>query len=782
MSMSDNKLGARAAHDAYLRDPDLRLRVPEKPRFMPELLVTALDSESVMVFGTPKRTVLSGRDATRIAARLLPELDGLHALDELSQALGGSANLQEALALLQRSALLENGACPLPDGVSSEVASFLGRFVPAGGFFESRAMALRELAASRVAVCSPPDLATVLIDTLKSCNVGDAFGIQDQAVGHGTVTHLLVVTDREYPADRWQQYIEKWPTARILLCHVGDNEIAVGPWVMPGFSACIGCSTFDRNSAELPGAKVHRRFAAQLIAQLMFERLSKLSEQALYGRSTVYREVDGQIEQRQLHISRRPGCEGCGLGCYGALDPRGDAFEGLIAISSTMLPPAELVSNRSHEGHYSPSVMALISLPDDSVDGVEVLLPRRLEEVSRYPNILGRVSAEAIGLALQFAYGFMILDNGQPKKLAPTGGNLRSPEGYVVLNGVSGILDGVYRYNPSNHSLIRVRAGLSKDSLAAALGVSLTESDCFCIGVSRLKRLWPKYPAFSPRLALLDGGVTQNYLHEALWALGFSTAELALWRRDSVLKGLQLPTAGAAYELCSVIKITPGYGDTARERDTGAFTDKRLGASLQSRSDSVRDSLDRWLSVTVGQPIEALISCAINRSAVRSFARTAVPIELCRQIAESIETRAATLQRGAGIELPLSTLLILNRTHAGSPGLFVYNRGRFETIHMSASEDEFVDCFNQRSIGSAPALFIITSDMEKLLASHGREGIGRAVTRAGALLSHGWLAACANGLVGCLAGGLLDPEWRVRARIDGYAHFPLFSLAVGYRM
>src|SRR5207253_9961343 len=93
---------------AFADDRDLRL--PERPRLIPELLVLPVGADGLLFVGAEEEQVIRGRSARGALRSLLPELDGRRTLAELAQALPLSATqLTGMVSLLFSRGLLEDG-------------------------------------------------------------------------------------------------------------------------------------------------------------------------------------------------------------------------------------------------------------------------------------------------------------------------------------------------------------------------------------------------------------------------------------------------------------------------------------------------------------------------------------------------------------------------------------------------------------------------------------------------------------------------------------------------
>lgn len=785
-----NRLSSRDAWIAYEYDVDLLVQVPRQPRIIRELIAFPYDAESLLVVGAGSRKLLSGPFCRALLRDLWPRLDGSTDIDQLRADPATTGNLDEILALLQRAELIESGGAQPVANFPAEVEAFLGRHVATGGHFDSREHAAARLCDAVVVVLAADTDAGMLTERLLSSGFGMVLAAGDRRLSQVTPTHYLVVSDDVGFAERVEQ-IPKESRATVLLSYVSEFGAAIGPLVVPTRSPCLTCSVKAMMSNLRHGDLSDRAFFLELAAQHLLGAITHTEPSQLFSVSVTHAEIDGQWAQRKNSICRTPGCSACGLAGFPALVDGSDQAAAWRVLNSTMLPPWELLSRRTHEGHYSAANAALTKQPDDTFDGEELSLSLSVEtcvESLTESAISGLDSLSKTGLALQLAYGYVDHEVGglrRSKKVAPTGGGLRSPEAYVYFRGVAGIANGIYRYTPRGHKLHCVEAEVEILSFEAAMGMRFPTQCAIIIGIARAKKLWPKYKMLSNRLSLLDAGVAQAYVHDTCWALGVPTHECTDWRSEMLLQILQLPTCRRYYDIASVIVLgfdsQPHTSDGLDLLDENVFVG--LGRSLGSSMQFGQDALQRWRP-TASTPFAAYVETAVQRAATRDFAPQPIDRLLCAQLVRSFHIRDGVL-RSCGAANGHPKLLLVN--NLASPDFpcgmyFADESGELTLQHGFTHSAEIVECFNQRSIGNAPIILVAAADIDALMRDQGAAGPAAGVTRAANLLAHTWLAARAVGLEGCLAGGFIESELRVRMGLDGYSRFPMFALALGKRV
>ncbi|MBU4444436.1 SagB/ThcOx family dehydrogenase [bacterium] len=128
-------------------------------------------------------------------------------------------------------------------------------------------------------------------------------------------------------------------------------------------------------------------------------------------------------------------------------------------------------------------------------------------------------------------------------RTAPSAGALFPLEVYVVIGNVEGIAEGVYKYKPDKHELVKVRDGDVRDKLAvAALGQACVKKGAIVIVFSAVyERTTRKYGDRGVKYVHMEAGhAAQNVCLQAV-SLNLGTVVVGAFRDDEVSKILNLP-------------------------------------------------------------------------------------------------------------------------------------------------------------------------------------------------------------------------------------------------
>ena len=142
-------------------------------------------------------------------------------------------------------------------------------------------------------------------------------------------------------------------------------------------------------------------------------------------------------------------------------------------------------------------------------------------------------------------------------RTAPSAGALFPLEVYVVIGNVEGIAEGVYKYKPHKHELVKVRSGDVRDKLAAAaLGQTCVREGAIVIVFSAVyERTTQKYGDRGVRYVHMEAGhAAQNVCLQAV-SLNLGTVVVGAFRDDEVSKILNLPDEERPLYILPVGKI-----------------------------------------------------------------------------------------------------------------------------------------------------------------------------------------------------------------------------------
>lgn len=186
--------------------------------------------------------------------------------------------------------------------------------------------------------------------------------------------------------------------------------------------------------------------------------------------------------------------------------------------------------------------MALaIKLPEPKYDGntsVEQALFKR-RSVRAYKN--EPLALADVSQLLWAAQG--ITDSRNGFRTAPSAGALYPLEVYVVVSNVKEVAEGVYKYKPDEHELIRVKSGNVKGELAAAaLGQACIKESAIVIVFSAVyERTTRKYGDRGVRYVHMEAGHAAQNIYLQAVSLNLGVVVVGAFNDEDVRKVLGMP-------------------------------------------------------------------------------------------------------------------------------------------------------------------------------------------------------------------------------------------------
>ena len=182
----------------------------------------------------------------------------------------------------------------------------------------------------------------------------------------------------------------------------------------------------------------------------------------------------------------------------------------------------------------------LIELPEPSRTGavsLEETLARRRSLRAFAPD---PISLQDIGQLAWSAQG--ITDATTGYRTAPSAGGTLPIEVDLLLHGVPGLEDGVYRYHPAEHALrLRLAGDLREAVTASTMDQGFVrDAPVVMLVLGVAARINPRFGALSDRLIDMEvGHVGQNVSLQAV-ALGLGTVVVVAFREAELAAALEL--------------------------------------------------------------------------------------------------------------------------------------------------------------------------------------------------------------------------------------------------
>ena len=470
----------------------------------------------LIVEGSTRRHLLTGRAATEVLPRLLPLLDGTRDLAAVQAASDLSERqLRQVLALLAARDLLAPQNLTTPAHSAAE--RYFARLQPSAE--PTARSAAGELKQHHITLVARGLLAERIRESLLACGIGAVSVIDPDAARQtpetGRTPTIIVVQDGPGGGNALEDAValgaRTGPRPEVLRFSVVAGTVEVGPrFTGDSHTACLGC--FRRGHAEafpaeafpqhepqpLPEHSVaESELAAGLVSAAVLDALLGAAAEGT-GARALWRTDTTAASTERFTVAPEACCDRC--------TPRSseaDLYEWFVQLPSPGRKPMQA------DAAQQPPAIAENAM-DYATSPRRPLAPP--EPVSGHaPH-----RAEALAsLLLSRTAGFRPAEGGTgpQTRWAPTGGDLGSVELFLLTDGTWPELPGtVFRYDAHAHALVAARSdSVPMSSLLETTGMATAGISFAVVFVAATWRLASKYGDFSLRLAHLDAGcaVTQ---------------------------------------------------------------------------------------------------------------------------------------------------------------------------------------------------------------------------------------------------------------------------------
>ncbi|KUJ49675.1 hypothetical protein ACZ90_67195 [Streptomyces albus subsp. albus] len=557
----DASAGIRAPHyvpasmmlAAVETDPQFQL--PRRPVFIPGTLVVPM-AHGLVVEGGPERQVFRGKAATQLLPDLIPLLDGTRTVEEAAAVVGRvrPVAIRAAVALLYTAGLLHDGPdeAPLvPGHVPSSVATYVARSLDSTRARRSPGEVFAGLAAHPLSIVDTGKPAGAIADLLRRSGERPELVGPDHRPRAGE-TVLMVCEEHEDTAalsaldQRCAGVGATW-----LRVFRSGSTLEVGPRFEAQSTACYDC--FVAGRGEMPPAPpsgdgtCHDETWTALVATEVFNQRTRVGTSVAQSGWAVTNLDRWRTEI--FVLSRRPGCERCLPHTIASAPPLPYIYE-----QATAFPPRHLMDPKGHQNHYKLGNILIQHEHLTYASAEQIPLPRY--DLDQLPTGSGVCDLEALSAVLLASYGLKPEPHDEQVRRYPaTGGNLGSPQGFVLVRDVRGLEAGAYYYEPFTHRLSVLATagdGLDVEAAARSAGVELRSAAAGIVTVSALTRVAKKYAALALRICLLDAGVARSYALAVADELGVTGRVEEAWDGPGLISLLNLGDDGLVTSVLTI--------------------------------------------------------------------------------------------------------------------------------------------------------------------------------------------------------------------------------------
>lgn len=806
-------IDARKIGSAFALDRDLRL--PLRPKWIPELLLIPFGLDKLVVSGTDQLEILGGKSARRLLPNILPLLNGLHTIEEIARMYPSlrSKTLYDVVSLLFSRGLLEDGIDVTLESTNrlEDMESFLGRFVDATRCNRNRQEAMGRLSHASVLLLGDQALAESLLHQLRLSGITLAMLPGTDVQFDEYDLSVVLSSGTSCISDEMVELAFR-KSKLTMLIRLGEQEAQIGPVLRSRMSCCVDCFLrIFRHPAGSPSDPLAAYWTA-LAGQSIVNMLAELAPNRGRRDFRVYRINDhGEMSHESFVPVRTPGCSACGIS-HSPLSFTDERLLAWIYHCSTSLPSRSLISPKDHQNHYKVANLQLAKEEKHSFGNVPVInLPTQsLAAKSIFTGFLSSDHRDESSININhlstilWAAGGETLENDKQRRVAPTGGNLGSVDLWVVVNRMNDVRRGIYRYQAAYNCLEVVRYFTDDTDFG------LHSFACLIVGTGNLAKCAQKYNDFSYRLCQYDAGIALAHLHAASENLGLPATEQIHLDDEAIADLLQiprrwefpLPTFMVAFGPHSFLQMTD-INVSYRDNDSSKNKISPVMASLGQKDFSSKDLLWRIVrgSATLSTDTydtsrrsfeidpalvqlgsDSLGAALKSRRAVREFSsRPVSEAHLILLVQTAIASAQVRVERGAPPCFVRPVLAVARGNDNLEPGVYELDPNKRLRKRANFDETWMQCCFNQKTFGTARAAIFTIADLGQALQVRGLRGYQEACQHSGSMIGTVWLAASSLGIVGSAAGGVLADGLREVANVDGFQECPLLAFPMGHK-
>lgn len=516
---------------------DPQFAPPTLPRLVPGL-VRVPTADGLIVDGGPSRQSFTGRSAATALPVVMDALDGTSTLAQLSATLNmPQEHLDQFLALLYTTGLLEDAATDAPesavaDSMDPEARVFLTRSLDTSRVHRSFSQLHQSVQRAPMVVAGTGTWAEELNVQLTAEGFRLIPGHKGpRGTGIDVSTHpdacvVLVLQDADdlQRADEWLE--QGWHVFPVC---PEPRAVTVGPLLEPATGLCPSCALRSRHSEFSDWMNSGHGILVPLVVRHLMAHVGRIGT----TRSRMDRvRIDlATWQTANFPVAFAPDCDRCAAVTpprrAGHMVPVAHAFE-----TSVSFPARKYCDPAGHQMHYKSSNIALqkdaIEWPAAPTEKVSDLPPNAANGLCDRDTVTDLVR-RTVGRRPETE-----ATDKHVQRYAPTGGNLGSPQAYLVARDVPGLRPGVYGYQAAKNSLARLTWLSGQEQ-----GLDGT-APATVILTGGLAKVGGKYGPFAWRIVHLDAGAATAQMMMLADHHRVNLALAPTWDDDRILDSLSL--------------------------------------------------------------------------------------------------------------------------------------------------------------------------------------------------------------------------------------------------
>ncbi len=763
----------RAIAAFYRADAELARHLPERPRFTDEVCVVACGQEGIVFVSAAGSRLVKGAAAPAMMD-LLPHLSGERTLQELCTSCPSLRPDQvfDLICFLWHMDLLEEGRDPRERYFDRQALAYTGTLLGVSEAKRNRHEALSRYRQSLVGVQGAEQEASA---ELCAALQRDGVRCTGAADGPKPADLTILIQGPESPRSRRVAELSACidEGTAVLVVFVADSLLQVGP-LLNGVHRCTA-----EYIEELRGlapdlctaSSAWVRTAAPLITLHVVNYLMGLSKGALQNLFVRYTSSgEGLATSTQLvplvfgaHSSAP------NLGSRWWDSPLWKLHE----VSSLRAAGGD--SPLAYRSHYNAHNVALHSRAISASEGG--IASRDLDAAPAHPARLDESSL----LSILFLGAGFVSAAGRARRVAPSGGDLRSCEMFVYARSVHGLAEGLYRYDGHSHSLDKIAGEEARGEICSRLRLRELP-DCLLFALANLGRVRQKYGMRGYRIVHYDSGVSTAFAQLRAAFLGLRCDSLPELDAD-LLQPYLHPQLGTRRFLTACAVAIRSAGQTTGERAGEApFTDE-LELLLR---DSSRNA-DRLRGPALELPVHLrhrgrwseVLAELLHRRATRVFQERALLPAHSKSLSHVLQCALDYTRCGA--LAGLHAFVIEAQDDRALPSRIT----RFaagvapQVIPPTALHSRMPPLLGQYFPNRAPFLVIVGANLAQDIRRQDNAANRYGLHLAGFVVGHLWIATQLLGLAGTAIGAVLLDAVCAATGANGYDEAPLLAFCAG---
>ncbi|MGP4066179.1 nitroreductase family protein [Oceanobacillus sp. M65] len=529
--MSTNNVGHAIA------DPNLKF--PKRPRFLNGIEQIPFNNK-LLFQGSENLQILSGNAVSKFLPMLLPHLDGTNTVENIITKFPeySPKDITSILAVLFMRGLLDDAQgddlIDL-DFFRPEVLEYFNRNNDSTRVNKSAAQGLERLKNANLLILSDSDHGDILLHEIKHMGASNVvFQSLDDYIYVQDLTLVIVFCVNDLKHERLEEIDQLCISNQVpwMLTRVERNQGVIGPYFEN-----IETPSYDAYRNELENKE--RQLKGQAPQELVEMWESYAAIEIVYFITKLAPSVTG-VEYLVFNFDDWTSTSKK-LNYLIESEYIAYKFENAIAF-----PSRHLITPKSHQMHYNPKNLQLSTEGKVYPSADLINLPLNTELSGDFFSNAFEKSTSSRSLDFDSLSTLLTMTGGIKesqgiiKRWAPTGGNLGSPQFYVIPTNVKGLEPELLFYQEMDQTLAKIgkvnNNGQLEKTINEVIGNQEEEiPDALIVITGNLERTAGKYNGFAYKIIHLDAGVALSQMQAVSKGLDLKMRMYDQWNEERLV-------------------------------------------------------------------------------------------------------------------------------------------------------------------------------------------------------------------------------------------------------